>query len=132
MDNGELSYMLDQNKKRCCTFQQIYSFSIKKHLDFIIPDTLSVQEVAERFKVTTRTIIRWEKSGKLTPRRTPSGRKYYHVNDLKGLAVEDSKKNKHYRPTNTDVAHDYNVSERTIQNWKKRRLIDDENNREDL
>jgi DNA-binding transcriptional MerR regulator len=47
---------------------------------------MSITDVAERIGVTPKTIVRWEKAGKVTrPKRDWRGWRIYDKNDLKEL-----------------------------------------------
>ena len=122
MDDGELTYTLDKNGRRCCSDEYIKEFAFKKKIDYIlIPGILSSKDVAERFGVSERTIIRWEKKGKLRPRKTPGGRKYYYIDDISNIPFYKKKENIDTSSlTDAELAVLHGVSERTIQNWKRK------------
>ena len=53
------------------------------------PELLSRRQAAERFGLDAGVLTRWEKAGRLTPRRqTPRGRVYYSVGELKHAVSE--------------------------------------------
>jgi excisionase family DNA binding protein len=45
---------------------------------------LTPQEAADLLGVSTRTLLRWEEQGKITPRRTGGGHRRYDIYDLLG------------------------------------------------
>jgi len=53
---------------------------------------LSPAQVAARFAVSTDTIRRWGRTGRLREHRTPSGHRRYRVEDVEALAGEPPKK----------------------------------------
>lgn len=45
---------------------------------------LTPQEAADLLGVSTRTLLRWEEKGKITPRRTEGGHRRYDIYELLG------------------------------------------------
>ncbi len=58
----------------------------------LIPDhpsgLMTSAEVAAVFRVGTRTVIRWERAGRLTSVRTPTGRHRYRIEEVRALVAE--------------------------------------------
>lgn len=60
----------------------LYHFNMKQN------ESYSTGEAARLFGVTTRTIQKWDASGRLTARRTPTNRRYYLQEDIDAFLKE--------------------------------------------
>lgn len=52
---------------------------------------MSIGEAARQVGVSRDTLRRWEKKGKLTPRRSPTNRRYYTQDQLETLLEKPAK-----------------------------------------
>lgn len=61
-----------------------------------IPDhpsgLMTAAEVAAVFRVSARTVSRWERSGRLISIRTPSGRRRYRIAEVRALVAEQQRR----------------------------------------
>ena len=54
--------------------------------------TMTIREYASIFGVTTDTVRKWERSGKITPRRTGGGHRRYTEDDVKAIDINARRK----------------------------------------
>lgn len=59
-------------------------------------DRLTISEVAELLEVNTKTLRRWDKSGKLVANRTIGGHRRYSLEAIKPLLEQKRKKKWRY------------------------------------
>jgi len=50
--------------------------------------TMTIREYANIFGVTTDTVRKWERKGKITPRRTSGGHRRYTEDDVKAIEMD--------------------------------------------
>ncbi|MGU8835525.1 IS607 family transposase, partial [Clostridium perfringens] len=95
---------------------------------------LSIKEAAEFLGVSTETLRRWEKAGKLIPYRTNGGHRRYEQTDLIKLKSFENQENKitigYCRVSSSDQKADLerqiqNVSDFCIANGYKFKIISD-------
>jgi excisionase family DNA binding protein len=69
---------------------------------------LTPQEAADLLGVATRTLLRWEEKGKITPRRTEGGHRRYDIYDLLGTKTDATLTLGYARVSSHDQKRDLN------------------------
>ncbi len=80
-----------------------------------LPKKYTISQAGEILGISAKTLRRWEKAGKITPKRTPTGNRFFTDEDLQNLRNLNSSKTYSV----SEVAKKIGVSAKTIRRWDK-------------